>query len=197
MSLCNLAPPPDAIKSWAEILEHVAVIVASIIGGGWAMLRVFQERSFDSALTIDAKLSGSGTHPAFLEISLANVGKVKLQAKPSDRNAFAYNDGVERLKHSCSLQLKRLVPLAGIPDTRIDWFEDTKFVNPPLDEINLLNEYEDPHHNDRVDFWMEPGEVYHLGVPLALSAGVYLAKVTFIGARNDREFWSRIILVRV
>jgi len=44
---------------------------------------------------------------------------------------------------------------------------------------------------------MEPGEVYHLGAAVVLSSGVYLAKVTFVCARTDSEFWSRIAVIRM
>ena len=44
---------------------------------------------------------------------------------------------------------------------------------------------------------MEPGEAYHLGVPLKLTPGIYLAKITFVGADNDFDFWSRIVELEV
>jgi len=58
--------------------------------------------------------------------------------------------------------------------------------------LNLLVEYEDPQHGNRVDFWLEPQECYHLGRIVILPTGHYLAKVTFVGAGDDEDFWSRV-----
>ncbi|HYM75863.1 MAG TPA: hypothetical protein VE377_07780 [Candidatus Dormibacteraeota bacterium] len=188
------------LRTWAETIEHVTVALASIIGGVWVLFRFFNERTLESALTIDIDASLTpvdGKLLTFVDVKLSNVGKVRLQAKPADPSENAYDDKVETLKYSCSLRLKKLLSLADASDAVIDWFKDKNVADSSLGEINLLNEYEDPENHYKVDFWMEPGEVYHLGVPLVLSPAVYLAKVTFVGDRCDKEFWSRIVVVRV
>ena len=43
----------------------------------------------------------------------------------------------------------------------------------------------------------EPGERYHLGAGVVLEAGTYLAMVTFVGDRDDQQFWRRGFLVTV
>jgi hypothetical protein len=108
---------------------------------------------------------------------------------------LAYEDDEEKLAYSGSLQLKKFKLPRPVGEGWINWFDQDAFEPCGLKEINLLNEYQDPK-KDRTDFWMEPGEVYRLGVPLVLRDGCYLAKVTFIGKGSDSNFWSRIVLVQ-
>ena len=205
----TLAPVPEAVRTWAETIEHIVVAIASIVAGLWALLRLVRERGFDSALTIDVESSTIPAEPhpyTFLDVTLTNVGKVELQAKPVRHGSTAYEDKpgqpisngnlivYEKLIYPCSLMLKKLT--RKVHHHRIDWFDQTNFDPDSPGEMNLLPEYDDPNTNI-VDFWMEPGETYHLGVPLVLSPGTYLAKVTFVGARSDKEFWSRLAIVSV
>jgi len=186
--------------NWAEPFEHIVLGVASIIGGLWVLLRLIQERLWDSALDINIRSSivTTETYPlTFLEVKLINRGKVQLRAKVCRTRGLAFEDKAEQIKYSCSLKLKKLRPPVVGANASIDWFDDKNFDAVQYAEINLLNEYEDPNRNDRADFWMEPGEVYKLGVPLALTSGIYLAKVTFIGKRSDSEFWSRIKMIDI
>jgi hypothetical protein len=190
----------ETAKDWTEPFEQLVVGLASIVGGAWVLLRLYRERAFDSALTIDihsSTLPAGGPPLTFVEVTLTNVGKVKLQAKPARSDHGAYDDGVEKLRYGCGLKLKKLDAAALGGEAWIDWFDNRRFTSPQLGEINLLSEYEDPKRGNRADFWMEPGEVYHLGAPVALPGGVYLAKVTFVGARADSEFWSRIAVISV
>jgi hypothetical protein len=185
---------------WAEPFEHIVLGVASVIGGLWVLLRLIQERLWDSALDINIRSSmvSTETHPlTFLEVKLINRGKVQLRAKVRRTRGLAFEDKAEQIKYTCSLKLKRLRPPIVSTNAWIDWFDDKNFETMQYLEIDLLNEYGDPNRNDRTDFWMEPGEVYKLGVPLALCSGIYLAKVTFIGERSDSEFWSRIKMIDV
>jgi hypothetical protein len=186
--------------SWSEPFEHIVLGVASIIGGLWVLLRLIQERLWDSALDIDIRSSmiPTETHPlSFLEVKLTNKGKVQLRAKVRRTRGLAFEDEAEQIKYSCSLKLKKLRPCIVNADAWINWFDDKNFEAMQFVEIDLLNEYEDPNRDNRTDFWMEPGEVYKLGVPLALTSGIYLAKVTFIGKRSDSEFWSRIKVIDI
>jgi hypothetical protein len=186
------------LRRWAESIEHLTVALASILGGLWVFFRFINERTLESALSIgiDASTLALDEKPlTFIEVTLSNLGKVRLQAKPADPSGNAYEDEVEKLKYSCGLSIKKLGATTDASNTLIDWFKDTNLDS--LGEFNLLNEYEDPENNNIVDFWMEPGEIYYLGVPLRLPAGTYLAKVTFVGSRSDKEFWSRIAIVEV
>lgn len=90
---------------------------------------------------------------------------------------------------------------AGNPNTsrNLDWF-DSPLLKPVPNlpaEINLLSDYEDPLRGNIVDFWMEPSETYHVGRTLVLAPGQYLTKVTFIGAKGDDNFWSRVAMIAV
>lgn len=208
-SACQSVPTLiDKIKPWAETIEHIVVTLASIVAGSWAVFLVKRERGLDSALTIDIQTSMVGAQPAqftAFDVTLTNVGKVDLRAKKVPIGTNAYADDVsgeipsdsniivkEELKYSCSLIVKRLA--RNISDPHVDWFNETQFDS--QEEVDLLAEYIAPKTNVP-HFWMEPGEAYHLGVVLRLATGIYLAKVTFVGARNDDEFWSRTTIVSV
>jgi hypothetical protein len=130
----------------------------------------------------------------FIGVALHNVGKTRIQAKTKrDSSGNAYSDKAEKLKHACTLQVKSVL-VVGKTGASLDWFDSDslKFVL-GLEELNLLSEYEVPERSNAIEFWMEPGEAYNLGKPVVLGAGIYLAKVTFIGSRNDEDFWTRIV----
>jgi hypothetical protein len=61
--------------------------------------------------------------------------------------------------------------------------------------IDVLEEYCDEAKH-MTDFWLEPGESYHIGSPLLLSPGSYLAKATFVGKKTD-DYWSRVFAFSV
>jgi hypothetical protein len=182
-------------------IEDGFVIAAAIIGGLWALLRVWTERTYEAAIDIEISSTCAADGPeylVFLDVVLTNKGHTRVQAKYKRSEGWAYNDGVEKLKHSGSLQVRRILPWVGPNNRFLDWFETPLLDSiPHLPEVNLLTEYEDPEQNNKIDFWMEPNETYHLGAPIVLSAGLYLAKVTFIGAAGDDNFWSRIHFIQV
>jgi hypothetical protein len=132
--------------SWAEPFEHIVLGVASIIGGLWVLLRLIQERLWDSALDIVIRSSMIPTeiHPlSFLEVRLTNRGKVQLRAKVRRTRGLAFKNEAEQIKYSCSLQLKKISPRVVNADAWINWFDDNSFEATQLVEIDLLNEYED------------------------------------------------------
>ncbi|HKA01183.1 MAG TPA: hypothetical protein VKE70_31940 [Candidatus Solibacter sp.] len=192
-------------------MKDLGITGGAIVGGLWALRRYWVERTEETALEIGLEYSciplsnksDAGGTPMYLvsfDILLSNRGKIKIQAKPGPfgSGVVAFNDGVEKLASSGSLQLKRFEGWEGGTAPWINWFEDpTLQIVPGLGEVNMLTEYEDPRRQNAIDFWMEPGEACHLGAMVVLKPGVYFAKFTFIGAGGDDEFWSRLTSVQV
>jgi hypothetical protein len=131
----------------------------------------------------------------FIGVTLRNVGKTEIVAKARrNEKGLAYSDSVEKIKYSGSLGIRSITPLAGSAPRNLDWFDQNVFIPvKELDEINLLSDYEIAEEDNMVDFWMEPNESYCLGKSIVLAPGLYAAKVTFVGARNDRDFWTRVV----
>jgi hypothetical protein len=128
----------------------------------------------------------------FVSVQLRNVGKTKIQAKNAS-TGFVYDDGAEKLRHSCSLQLRRVKPWVAGSKRRRDWFASPCLeAAEGLQEVNLLSDYEDPQQNNAIDFWMEPGETYCPGDTGCSAGRVYLAKATVVGSDNDEDYWTRV-----
>ena len=188
------------IACWKDrvgVIHDIVVTLAALAGGSWALLRFKRERSDESALDMEVSVKGDKTTTAntfavFVEVKLKNVGKTKIQAEPTARGDIAYKDADEKIAFSGSLQVRSVsVPSAA---GYLNWYDEKIAMPiPGLSEINLLSEYEIPEKAGLLDFWMEPGETYTLGKTVALTAGLYLARVTFIGARNDGDFWTRLV----
>jgi hypothetical protein len=184
------------LHEWTGVVNDAVVSVAALAGGAWAILRLKRERSDEAALDIEVS---HDSHPhgdqyfVFFSVLLRNVGKTKIQAKTESSGGFIYDDGVEKLEHSCSLQLRRIKPWAAGAHRRLDWFDSPLLeAVDGLHEINLLADYEDPKQANSIDFWMEPCETYALGTPLVLSGGTYLAKVTVVASGDDGNYWTSI-----
>jgi hypothetical protein len=185
-------------KSITDVVNNVVVTLAALAAGLWALFRLWRERTDEAALDMSVSQQ---TAPfgkdclVTLTVELTNRGKTKVQAK-TERTAsgFAFDDSVEKLSHAFSIQIKRFKDSSPIHDRRLDWFEGgpVEPVGGLSSEINLLTDYQDPENNNVVDFWLEPGETYRLGVPLVLSAGLYLGKATFIAAGGDQNFWTQV-----
>ena len=187
-----------SLKESVGVAHDVVVTLAALAGGAWALLRFKRERSDESALDMAVAVRADKASTAnvgaavFFEVKLKNVGKTKIQAKATTTGVTAYSDAVETITHSGTLQVRSIAVSAAM--TNVDWY-DGKAVQPipGLDQINLLSEYEIPEKDNLLDFWMEPGESYALGKTITLTPGLYLAKVTFIGARGDGDFWTRLV----
>jgi hypothetical protein len=218
----------NTVHTIAEISSSVVVGIAAIVGGFWALHRFRRERSDEAAIEIGLNstcVPYDAAHLIFFDVVLTNVGKIRVEAKREHKNRLAFDDGVEKLQHSGSLQLKRLQSWKEQTNRYLDWFEN-ELLGPVLglDEINLLTPYEDPKEGNVPDFWMEPGEVYHLGAAVVLPPGLYIAKITFVAAdehrclarlagwlkrnirkqavklgmdKSDSNFWTRLSLVQV
>jgi hypothetical protein len=188
------------IACWKErvgVVHDIVVTLAALAGGSWALLRFKRERSDESALDLEVsvkseKTSTANTFAVFVEAKLKNVGKTKIQAKPTTKGSVAYGDADEKIAYSGSLLVRSVSVPAAIG--YLNWYDKTMVKPiPDLDEIDMLSEYEIPDKDSLLEFWMEPGETYTLGKTIMLTPGLYLAKVTFIGARNDGDFWTRLV----
>lgn len=192
---------------WLQALQAIQAVVTTlgiVAAAAWALYRFGARREGESALAIDLELTvrpyRDDRSLVFFDVELANTGAVRLAAKRRKDPAFSdlIRDGEiwgEEIRFSGDLMLSR-VPDALAHGHAWRWYRQPRS-DAAVDilEFDLLEEYDDG--DGRSAFWMEPGEVYRLGVPIVLRAGIYVAKVTFIGQRSDQEFWRRLFLVQV
>ena len=182
----------------AQIIESIITAIGIIAAGLWAFTRFRNKRENETALSLDLETSfyeyDRDHQIVFFRAVLKNCGQVKIEAiskcKPAYKDTFG--DGTEEII-SYALNLKvRAIP-NDLPERKIIyWYPE------PTDdifEVDLLQEYEDYVTNE-LWFWMEPGEEYKLGVPVILTPGNYLAKLTFQG-KGKQEHWSRMFLIKV
>jgi hypothetical protein len=183
---------------WWEIAK---LLGASISGGFlWSFYLHRKGRIFQRKLKIDVKTSShvvNTLHILVVEVQLTNTGNVKLAARRVGPNDYVYKDEQEQLRFSCSLQVRRVDPKKITRESYLDWFKcDSLGPVPHIPaEINLLDEYVVPVENDKIVFWLEPGDVVDLTTPLALDKGHYLLKISFYGEVEKNDFWSRLIHV--
>jgi len=182
---------------WTEGLKNFAEMLAILVGGGWAFFRFVLRRERETALSMDMKSSsiprGPGVHLVSFDVELSNKAAVSLRAKR--KRLPAYPDPTDVLNYSVDLLL-RSIPSSLPVGASLRWFPEPAQKSPqPGDiEVDLVDEYEDM---GKTDFWMEPGETYHVSTSMVLAAGTYLAMVTFVGNRSDKEFWRRVFVVQV
>lgn len=178
-------------------LHDVVVSIAAVAGGAWVLLRLWRERSNQAALTIgfaSNSIPDGSAHIVFLNVTLTNVGKSMIKAKVKKCNSRAYGDKDERIDYAGSLQLRKVKPTDPPTLGEINWFKNPVLHDVPhIGTINLLSDYENPDRDNRLEFWMEPSESYNLGRHVILGPGLYVAKITFIGAGADTDFWTRIV----
>jgi len=112
-------------KDRTDIISNIVVIFAALAGGLWAVFRFWRERTDEAALdlTVSQRSSPHGNdHLVAITLELANRGKTRIQAKTKrTKSGFAFDDTVEKLAHSCSLQVRKFTTPAST--MRIDWFE--------------------------------------------------------------------------
>lgn len=193
---------------WIDDLKTTLTIlggIAALFGAVWGYHRLIVERVYESAVDIAVTVrepTADAPRLVFVEVTLTNKGKIKIQAKTERTpEGHAYKDDVETHEHSFSLQVRTIDAASAVAPDHLQWFK-SKALAPVKDlaELNVLYEYETPCRDGNgtpIDFWMEPGESYHFGLPLVLDPGLYLGKVTFVAAGDDTSFWSRIFLIRV
>jgi hypothetical protein len=168
--------------SRADAVSKLATTLAILVTGVWALYHFYLRRESQTALTIDmsttpVRYSSSAVLVTF-DVTLTNKGLVVLRANRD--NGSAYQDKDEIIKYGADLLLRE-VPSGLTPVTPVDWFTEDREHSPhDTDfEVDLVRIFRDD--NGRTDFWMEPGETYHVGSTLVLSPGNYLAMVTFVG----------------
>jgi hypothetical protein len=194
-----------------ETLQHLAVIIATIIAALWSYNLFESERQSMPHLGIEIQSvqqaipKSDSKKIVFLDLILTNRGKRKLQADEVPTSQIAYQDPGEVLQYPCGLQVRQIMTAVTQTNAALDFFNNTnELVCPPgiPAEVDLLSEYEllaGPQGNTATpQFWMEPGEQYHLGATLILPKGSYLVRAHFVGnKRSDEEFWSRITFLQV
>lgn len=182
--------------SLAQAVQSWATAIAVLGGAVWAYYRFGIKRESETAMGINlshTSIPYDANYLVVFDVCLENKGAVKLGAKR--KRHPAYTDNADVLAYAVDL-LVRPVPSGSALGSRIGWFESEidKSPHPEDVEVDLVAEYE---INGESDFWMEPGESYHVGATVVLSEGKYLAMVTFVGDRSDSEFWRRMFLVQV
>jgi len=98
-------------SQWWPLIKDGSVILAALIGGSWAFFRVLAERTFRAALIIGITYLTkpvAGVHLVHLDVTLTNRSKTRLRAKVCREAGWAFDDGTERLRHSCGLQIKQI-----------------------------------------------------------------------------------------
>lgn len=199
------SPAPNshggATNVLVELFKNLSAI-AVIAGGLWVLYHYVRGRTYEKRLLLDIKTTSQvldKKRVLFVEVQLTNAGKGVLKARRVGPEDYVYEDESEQLKYSCSLQIKRLDPKRLAGDTYLDWYE-CPALEPVPDisaEVNLLGEYIVPAENNEVVFWLEPGDIAHLPAVVILGAGHYLLKVSFYGTNPDKDFWSRLVYVRL
>lgn len=198
----------DDFKTFTEIVSNLVTTIAAVVAGLWVLNRLKRERTDEAAIEMTLATESSlcpaqsaPTHYLVLfTVQLANKGKTKIEAK-SERllDGSVFNDGPEKLMHSCSLQIRALRPDATGPRA-LDWFEGGHWDDVLCGDkaVNVLIDYHNPKRRDAegrelLEFWMEPGETYRMGVPVVLPPGVYVAKLTFVASEQERDGWDRFL----
>jgi len=197
----NLLVASDAITLQVlTLLEELIEKLSIAITGAalWALYLHWRGRTFEKRLLLDISTSSEPfdeKRVLFVEIKLTNSGKAKLQAKPVKRGQWVYKDEIEQLQYSCSLQIRRINPNKVKAETLLDWYNCPALEQIPdvPTEINLLDEYILTNEDNRIEFWLEPGDIAYLPATLILIPGDYLLKVSFYGPDAKNDFWSRQI----
>jgi hypothetical protein len=131
------------------------------------------------------------------DVTVRNMGQVRLTIRRDRNPAYprADTEDSETLKYGADLLIRRVPDGAGAGES-IQWFSSEQATSPVEGDLecDLAGEYE---LGGKTDFWMEPGESYHLSTTRVLTTGCYLAMVTIIGDSSDREFWRRLYLIQV
>jgi len=151
-------------------------------------------------------------------IGLENMGKTRISARRREnlknkRAAFLYGDYDEwdRLKHAGTLKIRRVPDSLNVnifdwyslsPITDIQSLKDGRQFISDFEQINYLDEYEDPFSNYQdVIFWIEPKESYYPQVMVCLKPGTYVLKAVFLGKitepPEEEEYWPCTKMVKI
>ena len=150
-----------------------------------------------------------------INIHLENTGWKRISARrykdlKGKETNFLYNDNFDQCKHAGTLKIRKMPDnyKAGlfdwyslIPINNVDVSKDGKQFQSDLEQLNFLEEFEDPLTNYHdVDFWLEPSESYHQQIMIWLPKGVYVVKAYFLGnliKYEEEEYWSSTKIIKV
>jgi hypothetical protein len=184
------------ISAFGTLLTGISAAVLAY----WAIKKYFSARENETKLLI--KISNTNYHinnsfQVYIDIFLRNEGIVafdtckrfiKNEYGEPEEVEYVWEDMIEKIKYSVELQVKKVkqVPVS------YDW-SDTNQYETVQAHINLLTDYETPDNTEDPDFFMEPGEIYHLGCWLQLEKGLYEAKVIVVGTESKKrpDYWVR------
>ncbi len=191
----------SAAASIAEIAQSVAVGLAAVAAGIWALYRFRVERSLEPALTLEvsaAPIKRGATLVVPVRLHLRNTGKVVIACKGRKDGVPVWDDTLETLYFPLTLQVKRMVSPGDKRALAFDWFDESVTATVPglPDQINLLRPYETPG-SEASSFMLEPGDTVIVEFVLALPEGDYLVKGTLIGHGGANDFWTDIRHVAV
>jgi hypothetical protein len=180
-------------------ISDIVMMLAIVVAGIWALHRYAISREHATNLflqaTYDTHYFQESTSTVFVTVRLENRGKSKLSAKPGGKGTRAhvpaYKDHVDTLNFACGIQFRELTISQKFG--HISWhdLQDTKAIG----ELNILKEFETLDESS-IDFHLEPGEIVEITIPVHLPKAHYIAKIHFIGAGDNMEYWSKLFLVR-
>jgi len=187
-------------------VSDAATALALLVGGGWTFYQFALRKSFESALQIESAVATEPMGANFvvsIDVVLSNIGnrRIGVPRRLPAEDIVHYENSV---KYPVDLQVRALATDLPCPAFAGWWPEghSLKTITGIPRHISLLYEYSEPNEKDAAiteyDFFMEPGEKYHLGTVFVLPAGHYVAKVVFVGERSTAaEYWSRTAYFRV
>ncbi len=191
-TICECLTTIVCVKDVSEIAEHVALVLAAVMGGIWAFYLFRFQRQHETAMEIDFSAASfprpSGQFLAILDVVLKNRGKRAIEAHPD---------------HGCHLKVRRVDNASIQPNTVLDWSSSGTLVKPENlpQEIDLLWDYRKYSGTDESDYktyyLIEPGETEHRRTALVLPPGDYLATVNFVGRRIGQDEWNSLVHFRV
>lgn len=180
-----------ATSNLSQIIQNLAIAIAVIIGGVWAIYlhgRLRRERlSIECGVEVaQSAMPTGGMFVVSLAFRMKNAGARALQLVPDGRKPYDVPIAIrakgmpweKRAYRNCELNLWRLNrPTAGT-DSLMSLLDDStaskvRLSNQP---INLLAE----SRINPATFWLEPEEVIHALVNLSLSPGYYVGQVLTI-----------------
>jgi hypothetical protein len=186
----------ELLHALAEAAKDIATVLAILLGGWWTLYRFGLSRERETKLGIDLSWKSlpyhSGCYIVSFDVIFSNQGSSVL--KVQRKRCPAFDDSGETLKYGCDLLLRR-VPIDLQASSQIQWFRSGAKSPYAGDlEFDLVDEYE---IDGKTDFWLEPGETYHVGVAVVLEPGTFLVLVTFVGDASVEDFWRRSFVMQV
>ncbi len=201
------------MKLEVDLLIKILTLMTLAVGIYFAIRRfgLKRERFAFATLSIGTEsiLEGEDLVLVVINVHLENRGDTRINARRrSGRDDCIYSEGPDKCLHAGTLKIRAvpsynaptlfdwysLEPLQVLEATRLEPKEPLRFSPIDLEQVNYLDEFQDPTTDYReVDFWAEPHESYDLTIPLWLHPGIYAAKAFFLGPESghgEEEYWS-------